>query len=72
MVRYGSCGRAELLAGDAPHGKLRAANHAIIHELITNAVRFECLGHWSRNFAWVETHDDKDVIVHRKGTRSGR
>ncbi|MBX3063652.1 MAG: RtcB family protein [Anaerolineae bacterium] len=50
-------------------GSYAAANHAIIHELITNAVRFEVLGNVENhhNFAWVETHDDKDVIVHRKG-----
>ncbi len=50
-------------------GKYAAANHELIHRHIVDYLRadvlFDVENH--HNFAWKETHDDKEVIVHRKG-----
>lgn len=50
-------------------GKYAAANHALIHQHIAGNLGVETLltieNH--HNFAWRETHDGQEVIVHRKG-----
>jgi tRNA-splicing ligase RtcB len=50
-------------------GKYASANHACIHRhLAANLgarVLFDVENH--HNFAWMETHDGREVIVHRKG-----
>lgn len=50
-------------------GKYAAANHALIHQHIAKNLGAEVIldieNH--HNFAWQETHDGEDVIVHRKG-----
>ena len=56
-------------------GHYAAANHAIIHHKIAQALGAQVLldieNH--HNYAWRETHDGKSVIVHRKGaTPAGR
>jgi tRNA-splicing ligase RtcB len=50
-------------------GRYASANHAVIHRQIVAAVRHDVLGGIENhhNFAWVETVDDRQVIVHRKG-----
>ncbi len=50
-------------------GKYASANHAIIHEQITEALHLPVLGHIENhhNFAWKEFLDDLQVVVHRKG-----
>lgn len=50
-------------------GRYASANHAIIHQRITEAIRFEALGGVENhhNFAWLEEHDSQQVYVHRKG-----
>ncbi|MDD3180013.1 MAG: RtcB family protein [Opitutaceae bacterium] len=56
-------------------GRYASANHACIHACITAHLGARVL--WQvenhHNFAWRETHDGRDVIVHRKGaTPAGR
>ncbi|MCA8960361.1 MAG: RtcB family protein [Planctomycetes bacterium] len=50
-------------------GHYAAANHALIHACIAARLGVEVLldveNH--HNFAWKEVHDDREVIVHRKG-----
>ena len=50
-------------------GKYASANHACIHRhIVANlgaGVLFDVENH--HNFAWRETHDGREVIVHRKG-----
>lgn len=50
-------------------GKYAAANHACIHKHVTNYLGTKVLldieNH--HNFAWKETHDGEELIVHRKG-----
>lgn len=50
-------------------GRYAAANHQLIHRYIAKNLSVDVLldieNH--HNFAWKENHDDKDVIVHRKG-----
>ncbi|OHE81134.1 MAG: RNA-splicing ligase RtcB [Verrucomicrobia bacterium RIFCSPLOWO2_12_FULL_64_8] len=50
-------------------GKYASANHACIHRHIVRHLGAEVL--WGvenhHNFAWKETHDNRDLIVHRKG-----
>ena len=50
-------------------GRFASANHAIIHKKIARAVGVPVLytieNH--HNFAWREKHNDREVIVHRKG-----
>ena len=50
-------------------GRYASANHAVIHQRIIDALRFDVLGGVENhhNFAWKETHDGEDVYVHRKG-----
>jgi len=50
-------------------GRYAAANHEVIHR---NVFRIAGLGRGAHvenhhNFAWMEEHDGKDLIVHRKG-----
>src|SRR5213075_213007 len=50
-------------------GRYAAANHAVIHEHIAKRLGAQVLldieNH--HNFAWKETHNGKEVVVHRKG-----
>lgn len=50
-------------------GRYASANHELIHRYIARALKAEVLldieNH--HNFAWKETHNGQDVIVHRKG-----
>jgi len=50
-------------------GRYASANHAVIHRRIAAALRFEVLGSVENhhNFAWKETVDGLEAIVHRKG-----
>jgi tRNA-splicing ligase RtcB len=60
---------AEYWAGMELAGKYASANHAVIHREIANALRMEVLGGIENhhNFAWKETIDGQEVVVHRKG-----
>lgn len=56
-------------------GRYASANHACIHRHVVAhlgaAVRWQLENH--HNFAWVEQHDGREVVVHRKGaTPAGR
>ncbi|GAB4568948.1 MAG: RtcB family protein [Anaerolineae bacterium] len=56
-------------------GRYASANHAVIHRRIISALRFEVLGTVENhhNFAWLETVDGIEAVVHRKGaTPAGR
>ncbi len=50
-------------------GDFAAANHELIHRKIVRALKCKVLfaveNH--HNFAWKETHNGRDVVVHRKG-----
>lgn len=50
-------------------GKYAAANHALIHQRVAAAIGAEPIAGVENhhNFAWKETHDGREVIVHRKG-----
>ncbi len=50
-------------------GRYAAANHELIHRHVIAALGAEPLVHVENhhNFAWQERHDDREVIVHRKG-----
>jgi tRNA-splicing ligase RtcB len=50
-------------------GRYASANHAVIHDKISKAVRFDVLAGIENhhNFAWKEDVDGKEAIVHRKG-----
>ncbi|MBL8819336.1 MAG: RtcB family protein [Planctomyces sp.] len=50
-------------------GNYAAANHAVIHRLVTHLLGARILAGVENhhNFAWKERHHGKDVIVHRKG-----
>lgn len=50
-------------------GEYAAANHAVIHRLVSNLLGAEIVAGVENhhNFAWQETHGGRDVIVHRKG-----
>jgi tRNA-splicing ligase RtcB len=50
-------------------GKYASANHAIIHEQVSEALHLPVLGHIENhhNFAWKEFFNGEEVIVHRKG-----
>jgi tRNA-splicing ligase RtcB len=50
-------------------GKYAAANHAVIHRKIARALGAQVIAGVENhhNFAWKETHDGREVIVHRKG-----
>jgi tRNA-splicing ligase RtcB len=50
-------------------GRFAAANHAVIHRKVAKALGESPLASIENhhNFAWKETHDGHEVIVHRKG-----
>ena len=50
-------------------GDYAAANHDVIHRLVTNLLGARVLQDVENhhNFAWKENHDGQEVIVHRKG-----
>jgi tRNA-splicing ligase RtcB len=50
-------------------GKYAAANHAMIHQKIARALGEKPAASVENhhNFAWKETHDGRELIVHRKG-----
>ncbi len=50
-------------------GRYASANHAVIHRQIIDALRIPVLGGIENhhNFAWKETVDGQELIVHRKG-----
>ena len=50
-------------------GDYAAANHAVIHRLVTELLGATVIAGVENhhNFAWKETHQGKEVIVHRKG-----
>ena len=50
-------------------GDYAAANHAVIHKLVTKHLGAQVIAGVENhhNFAWLENHFGKDVIVHRKG-----
>jgi tRNA-splicing ligase RtcB len=50
-------------------GDYAAANHAVLHRLVTKALGAHVIAGVENhhNFAWKERHGDRDVIVHRKG-----
>jgi len=60
---------AEYWAAMELMGKYASANHHIIHKQIANALGetplIQIENH--HNFAWRERHNDREVIVHRKG-----
>jgi len=60
---------AEYWAAMELMGKYASANHHLIHEAIIRFVGHSVLKQVENhhNFAWKETHNGKDVIVHRKG-----
>jgi tRNA-splicing ligase RtcB len=51
-------------------GRYASANHAVIHQLIVDSLRYDVLGGVENhhNYAWKEVHDGQEVIVHRKGS----
>ena len=50
-------------------GRYAAANHALIHHHIIGALGAKAVADVENhhNFAWLETHGGRDVVVHRKG-----
>ncbi|HZL38067.1 MAG TPA: RtcB family protein [Tepidisphaeraceae bacterium] len=50
-------------------GQYASANHALIHQRVTQAIGAICIASVENhhNFAWKESHGGRDVIVHRKG-----
>jgi len=50
-------------------GQYAAANHDVIHRLVSKLLGARILGGVENhhNFAWRETHSGREVIVHRKG-----
>ncbi len=50
-------------------GRYAAANHAVIHREILRALGARAVAEVENhhNFAWIERHDGRDVVVHRKG-----
>lgn len=50
-------------------GRYAAANHDVIHRLTTKLAGAEVVAGVENhhNFAWKETHGDRELIVHRKG-----
>ncbi|MBI9016679.1 MAG: RtcB family protein [Phycisphaerae bacterium] len=50
-------------------GRYASANHELIHKYIARNLGVKVLADIENhhNFAWKEIHDDKEVIVHRKG-----
>jgi tRNA-splicing ligase RtcB (3'-phosphate/5'-hydroxy nucleic acid ligase) len=60
---------AEYWAGMELAGKYASANHAVIHRNISEALHLPIIGGVENhhNFAWKETHNGEEVVVHRKG-----
>ena len=50
-------------------GQYASANHEVIHRLVANLLGTDILAGVENhhNFAWQETHDGRELIVHRKG-----
>lgn len=50
-------------------GEYAAANHAVIHRLVSHLLGAEIIAGVENhhNFAWIEQHGGRDVVVHRKG-----
>ena len=50
-------------------GDYASANHAVIHRLVTKLLGARAIGGVENhhNFAWKETHGDRELYVHRKG-----
>ena len=50
-------------------GRYAAANHELIHRKVVDHLGAEVLLNLENhhNFAWIEEHDGKEVVVHRKG-----
>jgi tRNA-splicing ligase RtcB len=50
-------------------GDYAAANHAVIHRLVTKAVGGQMIAGVENhhNFAWREQHQGRELVVHRKG-----
>ena len=50
-------------------GEYAAANHEVIHRLVTKQLGAEVVAGVENhhNFAWKEVHGDRELIVHRKG-----
>jgi len=50
-------------------GQYASANHALIHKNVTRAIGARLIAGVENhhNFAWKETHNGREVIVHRKG-----
>ncbi len=50
-------------------GQYAAANHDVIHRLVSHLLGAEIIGGVENhhNFAWLEWHHGKQVVVHRKG-----
>jgi tRNA-splicing ligase RtcB len=50
-------------------GRYASANHAVIHRRIARSIGAEPIAGVENhhNFAWKETHDGEELIVHRKG-----
>src|SRR4051794_18690208 len=50
-------------------GEYAAANHAVIHRLVSNLLGAQIIGGVENhhNFAWKERHQGRELIVHRKG-----
>ena len=50
-------------------GDYAAANHDVIHRLVTKLLGSRIVSGVENhhNFAWLEQHDGRDVVVHRKG-----
>jgi len=78
--RYADCGRLawlDLATAEGQEywnamnlmGDYAAANHDVIHRLVTRAAGTQIIAGVENhhNFAWKETHDGREVIVHRKG-----
>ena len=60
---------AEYWAAMQLMGKYAEANHHCIHKHLARNIGAEVIVDIENhhNFAWIETHDDRTVIVHRKG-----
>jgi tRNA-splicing ligase RtcB len=50
-------------------GRYASANHAVIHQRVIDALKFDVLGGVENhhNFAWKEEHNGEELFVHRKG-----
>ena len=50
-------------------GRFAAANHEVIHRELLRTLKAKKLAEVENhhNFAWVETHGERRVVVHRKG-----